>query len=86
MQKRVLLSGATGLIGGELMLILAARGIQSTAVVRARDSAGARERLLERLQKSVLWKPEFADKVGAEAGDIEAPNFGLSPAVIQPPT
>lgn len=83
MQKRVLLSGATGLIGGELMLILAARGIHSTAVVRARDSAGARERLLERLQKSVLWKPEFADKVGAEAGDIEAPNFGLSPAVIQ---
>lgn len=83
MQKRVLLSGATGLIGGELMLILAARGIHSTAVVRARDSAGARERLLERLQKSVLWKPEFADKVSAEAGDIEAPNFGLSPAVIQ---
>lgn len=83
MQKRVLLSGATGLIGGELMLILAARGIQSTAVVRARDSASARERLLDRLQKSVLWKPEFADKVSAEAGDIEAPNFGLSPAIIQ---
>lgn len=83
MQKRVLLSGATGLIGGELMLILAARGIHSTAVVRARDSASARERLLDRLQKSVLWKPEFADKVSAEAGDIEAPNFGLSPAVIQ---
>lgn len=83
MQKRVLLSGATGLIGGELMLILAARGIHSTAVVRARDSAGARERLLDRLQKSVLWKPEFADKVSAEAGDIEAPNFGLNPAVIQ---
>ncbi len=65
------------------MLILAARGIHSTAVVRARDSASARERLLDRLQKSVLWKPEFADKVSAEAGDIEAPNFGLSPAVIQ---
>lgn len=83
MQKRVLLSGATGLIGGELMLILAARGVSSTAVVRAGNSAEARARLLDRLQKSVFWKPEFADMVSAEAGDIEKPNFGLSTAVIQ---
>ena len=83
MQKRVLLSGATGLIGGELMLILAGRGVCSTAVVRAGSSLEARARLLDRLQKSVFWKPEFADMVSAEAGDIEAPNFGLSEAVIQ---
>ena len=83
MQKRVLLSGATGLIGGELMLILAARGVHSTAVVRASNSQEARTRLLERLQKSVLWRPEFADMVAAEAGDILAPNFGLSTSVIQ---
>ena len=83
MQKRVLLSGATGLIGGELMLILAGRGVCSTAVVRAGSSLEARARLLDRLQKSVFWKPEFADMVSSEAGDIEAPNFGLSTAVIQ---
>lgn len=83
MQKRVLLSGATGLIGGELMLILAARGIYSTAVVRARDSAQAHARLIERLQKSSFWKPEFAELVSAQAGDIEAPDFGLSQAFIQ---
>lgn len=82
MQKRVLLSGATGLIGGELMLILAARGVQSTAVVRASDKAGATARLLERLKKSALWKPEFTALVSAEAGDIEAPRFGLPDAVI----
>ena len=82
MQKRVLLSGATGLIGGELMLMLAARGVYSTAVVRAADSAQARHRLLERLQKSALWKPEFADFVSAEAGDIESPDFGLDKSVI----
>ena len=82
MQKRVLLSGATGLIGGELMLILAARGVHSTAVVRAVSTEQARLRLLDRLQKSALWKPEFADFVAAEAGDIEAPNFGLKAAVI----
>ncbi|MES2190029.1 MAG: SDR family oxidoreductase [Pseudomonadota bacterium] len=82
MQKRVLLSGATGLIGGELMLILAARGVASTAVVRAPDRAAANTRLMERLQKSVLWKPELADLVSAEAGDIEAPYFGLNQAVL----
>ena len=82
MQKNVLLSGATGLIGGELMLILASQGVRSTAVVRAANAIEARTRLLDRLQKSVLWQPEFADKVSAEAGDIEAPNFGLSTAVI----
>ena len=82
MQKRVLLSGATGLIGGELMLMLAARGVQSTAIVRAADSAEARTRLLQRLQKSGLWKAEFANMVSAEAGDVEAANFGVSDAVI----
>ena len=83
MQKNVLLSGATGLIGGELMLILAGRGVCSTAVVRAGNSVEARARLLDRLQKSVFWKPEFVDMVSAEVGDIEAPNFGLSSAVVQ---
>lgn len=83
MQTRVLLSGATGLIGGELMLILAGRGVCSTAIVRAGSALEARARLIDRLQKSIFWKPEFADMVSAEVGDIEAPNFGLSAAVIQ---
>ena len=83
MQTRVLLSGATGLIGGELMRILADRGVCSTAIVRAGSALEARARLLDRLQKSIFWKPEFADMVSAEVGDIEAPNFGLSAAVIQ---
>ena len=83
MQKRVLLSGATGLIGGELMLILAAKGIYSTAVVRASDERIANARLLDRVQKSVLWKPEFAEFVSAVAGDIETPDFGLKASVLQ---
>ena len=82
MAIRVLLTGATGLIGGELMLLLAARGVCSTAVVRAPDAAHARARLLERLQKSVFWKPEHAEWVSAEPGDIEAPRFGLRQDVI----
>jgi nucleoside-diphosphate-sugar epimerase len=83
MQKHVLLTGATGLIGGELMLILAAKGIRSTAVVRAADKAQATARLIDRLQKSVLFKPEFVELVAAEAGDIEAPDFGLKTSVLQ---
>lgn len=83
MQKRVLLSGATGLIGGELMLILAARGVYSSAVVRAPDDVKANARLLDRLQKSALYKPEFAEFVSAVAGDIEAPDFGLKASVLQ---
>lgn len=82
MTRRVLLSGATGLIGGELMLLLAQRGIYSTAVIRAANADQARERLLERLGKSVRWQPQFADMVSAEAGDVTAPQFGLSAAVI----
>lgn len=83
MSTRVLLSGATGLIGGELMLLLAERGVYSTAVVRAADASQARLRLLERLQKSTLWKPGFADMVCAEAGDVTEPHFGLSDAVLR---
>lgn len=83
MQKRVLLSGATGLIGGELMLVLAAKGVYSTAVVRAQDDDKATARLLERLQKSDFYKPEFAEFVSAVAGDIQAPDFGLKASVLQ---
>lgn len=83
MPTRVLLSGATGLIGGEFMLLLAGRGVYSTAVVRAENAGQARVRLLDRLQKSALWKPEFADMVSAEAGDVTESHFGLSDAVLR---
>ena len=83
MQTRILLSGATGLIGGELMLILAAKGVYSTAVVRAPDPHQATNRLLQRLQKSVRWQAEFAEFVSAVPGDIEAPDFGLQPSVLR---
>ena len=65
------------------MLILAARGIYSSAVVRAPNDQKAKERLFERLQKSALWRPEFAEFVSAHAGDIEATDFGLHASVLQ---
>ena len=65
------------------MLVLAARGIYSTAIVRAADDSIAQARLLDRLQKSALYKPEFSEFVSAVAGDIEMPDFGLKASVLQ---
>ena len=65
------------------MLILAAKGIYSTAIVRAADDSIAQARLLDRLQKSALYKPEFSEFVSAVAGDIETPDFGLKASVLQ---
>ena len=65
------------------MLVLAARGIYSTAIVRAADDSIAQARLLDRLQKSTLYKPEFSEFVSAVAGDIETPDFGLKASVLQ---
>ena len=65
------------------MLVLAARGIYSTAIVRAADNSIAQARLLDRLQKSALYKPEFSEFVSAVAGDIETPDFGLKASVLQ---
>ena len=65
------------------MLVLAAKGIYSTAIVRAADDSIAQARLLDRLQKSTLYKPEFSEFVSAVAGDIETPDFGLKASVLQ---
>ena len=65
------------------MLTLAAKGIYSTAVVRAADDSIANARLLDRLEKSALYKPEFSEFVSALAGDIEMPDFGLKGSVLQ---
>ena len=65
------------------MLVLAAKGIYSTAIVRAADDSIAQARLLDRLQKSALYKPEFSEFVSAVAGDIEMPDFGLKASVLQ---
>ena len=65
------------------MLVLAAKGIYSTAVIRAADDSIAQARLLDRLQKSILYKPEFSEFISAVVGDIEMPDFGVKPSVLQ---
>jgi thioester reductase-like protein len=64
----VLLTGATGFVGGEILDRLLDRGEQVFALVRAADDAAAAERL-----------PRHA-RLTPVAGDIERPGLGLAPA------
>ena len=55
-----LVTGGTGLIGGEVILALARSGEPVRAVVRAESPAHARQRLIERLEKSDAYSREPA--------------------------
>src|SRR5258706_9811247 len=75
----VLVTGATGLIGGEAALAFAESGHPVRAVVRARSAEQARERLLERLEKSDAWRPELGRLIEAVPGDTTVEMFGAGP-------
>jgi thioester reductase-like protein len=62
----VLLTGATGFVGKEIMDRLLSRGQRVYALVRARDDAAAAERLARHANLTPL------------AGDIEQPGLGLA--------
>ena len=72
-----LVTGGTGLIGGEVVLALARSGEAVRAVVRAESAAHAHRRLVERLQKSDACSPELLRLIDAVAGDTGQPMFGL---------
>lgn len=71
----LLLTGATGLVGGETAFLLADRGRRVAAVVRARDGAAAAARLAERAARSGRPVPPA---VTAIPGDILLPGLGLA--------
>ena len=77
MNRTLLVTGGTGLIGGEVLLALAERGHQLKALVRAADDQAARARLFERLSKSQRFHPDLMSRIRAVAGNTAAPRFGL---------
>ena len=77
-----LVTGGTGLIGGEVILALARRGEAVRAVVRAASAAHARERLVERLEKSDSYSAQLLPRIGVVAGDTVQPLFGLDSASL----
>lgn len=72
-----LVTGGTGLIGGEVIVALARGNEAVRAVVRATDAAEARRRLLARLEKSDGYSPQLLPLIEAVAGDTTQPLFGL---------
>lgn len=85
MTQRVLVTGGTGLIGGEVILALAKAGVRVTAVTRGASQAAASERLRSRLEKSHWFAPELLGQIEVLAGDTTLPGFGLTPPPAIPP-
>jgi thioester reductase-like protein len=76
----VLITGATGFLGMELMARLLEDGDRRVwALVRARSQAAAAQRVRETLSTLVPDAEAYADRVEAVAGDLLAPGLGLSP-------
>jgi nucleoside-diphosphate-sugar epimerase len=77
--SRVLLTGATGLIGGEILRRLDGQCARVWTLVRPRDGVGPAERLTARYSRS--GEP-FGPGPAVEpvVGDVSAPDWGLNPA------
>ena len=71
LDRVILLTGATGLVGGDVMRRYAARGVRVYTLVRAGSDAEAAQRLAARL-------PDAAQRPIALAGDLTQPRLGLS--------
>lgn len=78
MKPYTLVTGGTGLIGGEVILALARQGCQVRAVVRAGSDALAARRLLQRLEKSESYRPDLSRFVEPISGNTAEDMFGTS--------
>jgi len=75
----VLLTGATGFLGMELLARLLEQGEREViCLVRAPDAAGAGDRLASVLARLYDDPPTSLDRVRAIPGDVAAPDLGLS--------
>jgi len=72
--RSVLITGATGVIGGEIAASLANEGLDVFCLVRGSSLSEAQERLDQRLFKSKLYK---GDNIKAVLGDLQADDIGL---------
>jgi thioester reductase-like protein len=77
-ERRILVTGATGLIGGELLRpLLDCPGTSAWALVRPQAGADAESRLTERLQRSGTGLEPPLHRLVAVAGDMTAKDLGL---------
>jgi len=81
MSATVLVTGATGFLGMDALARLIERdreGEQIVVLIRARDDAGAQQRLREVLARLYDEQPAAARRVRAVRGDLLEPGLGLS--------
>ncbi|MFE9454681.1 amino acid adenylation domain-containing protein [Streptomyces sp. NPDC006739] len=82
--KSVLLTGATGFIGGQLLHDLLTRTpVTVHCLVRAADENTARRRVVANLTRYRLWDERFADRITAVPGDLGRPRLGLDETAYQ---
>jgi nucleoside-diphosphate-sugar epimerase len=78
MKPTTLVTGGTGLIGGEVIVALAREGYHVRALVRGRTQELAASRLFERLAKSECYSAKFASLIEPVRGDTTTEMFGAS--------
>ncbi|GAA3042292.1 amino acid adenylation domain-containing protein [Streptosporangium longisporum] len=80
--ERVLLTGATGLLGANLLAALLDRGVaRVTCLVRAGGEDEAVRRVHDVLAGHGLWRSAYRDRIIGLPGDLAASRLGLTPEV-----
>src|SRR5262245_7010001 len=77
--KVALVTGATGLLGGEIAVALVKRGWSVRAIARAGNGLEAARRLRARLNDSGAGRLMDTPRISALAGAVTADGFGLPP-------
>lgn len=77
----ILVTGGTGLIGGEVIATLLDRGWSVRAVARGKNSEESEQRIRERLARS--GRREASAGLTCLAGSVTAPDFGLRPGALE---
>ena len=76
----ILLTGATGFVGMELLARYLEGGERPVfALVRASDAEGARERVRDVVAELYGYEDAFEDRLVTVQGDLEQPGLGLEP-------
>ena len=79
--RTVLLTGATGFVGGQLAYELLARtDVRVVCLTRATGDTQARHRVVRALRERGLWRPGWGHRLVGAAGALDRPLLGLTPA------